>query len=1000
MVSGMTVRLLMAAGVSMIALTAPALAQQPQQTPTPPRATAGSPGAPGGTAAGNASGGIEEIIVTAQRQSQSLQDVPIAVTALTGDTLAKQNITNTTLLQQALPSVSFTKTNFTSSNFVVRGVGNSAVASSADAGVGVNFNEVPIVSPLLFEAEYYDLQRIELLRGPQGTLFGRNATSGAINIITQRPTNDFEIGGEFEYGNFNSKRATGVINVPFKLLGLGESLGGLRVSGYYLNRDGFTKNVFNNTRIDGRDSYGYRASLRLTPTSNTTFDLVGQFFRENSDRSRNQKQQCVRDATGVLGCAGNALATEAPNANATLASVLTSAEFLRLNFNPTPNPGAGFVPGTPAFTAAAAQLDAAATGLALGSIYGPDAYAGALVPQDVRTVSTAYQPFYRASETIVSARLEHRFDKATLVVIGGYQKQFNSTSVDYNLVVPNAIPATVLPTLNAVFPGKSAALFQGQNICVSNVNRNYVGYLGGDIFRCSPRTLNYDLSRGRYEQESIEAHLDSKFDGPLNFLVGANFLHLKGDTDYFVGATGLDYASLLLTGAAPAGLASPFFNNETNRYTLNAYAGFGELYYKPTDTLKLTVGLRYTVDEKKVKDVSPQPLLNYPVPFGTQTIRPLLGFRNASRTDKALTGRAVIDWKPQTSFTDDTLIYASYSRGYKGGGINPAFDQTKFTAPIGFDPEFINAFEIGTKNRFRGGHFQANLTGFYYDYKGLQVTRIINRTSFNDNTDATIYGIEGEFLVAPTDRLLVGVTSSWLHTSIGKTLLTDPRDPSAGRSDVVIVKDITNASNCVLIPTAAGVPRADGLVNAVNAGLNAATGAGLQGTTPIPGTNTTGAFSICSQLASTIAAAGLPYQLVRNNDGSVLLPDGVQKNLKGNPLSNAPDWKVSRSTLSTTAPLGGDWTGVIRGDLNFTGSQQGRNYGDAADRIKPYEIVNLSAQINTPNDRFYVRGFVTNLFDTNATVGLYLTDPSSGLFTNIYTVEPRRYGIAVGAKFR
>ena len=983
-------------GVSALALSASVAAAQNAETVSPNTGTAQSsttggapqrPSANTGPAAAAQASGIEEIVVTAQRQSQSLQDVPIAVSAFSGAQLARQNITNTTLLQQVLPNISFTKTNFSDSNFSIRGVGNNAIGTSADSGVGVALNDMPIVNPRLFEIEYYDLDRIEVLRGPQGTLFGRNASSGVINVITHRPDNDLGAAAEFEYGNYNSKKVTGDINVPFSTFGVND-LGGFRVSGLYLKRDGFTNNLFNGGQIDGRDEYSIRAALRLTPGPSTTIDITGQFFRENDDRLRSQKQLCTNDPTGILGCQPGSLSNGRVNANSTLANVLTSPEFLRLN-------------GFPAFVS---NL------VGNSSIYNPaTSNIGQTNPADPRTVYTDFQPTYRSDERIIQGRLEQRFDKATLTIIGGYEDNFVNSRQDYDLQPGQPINPALGPTIAAVFPAKAGnPLFQGSNICVSNVSRANVGYIGDQVLRCGPNVTEYDQSDQNNDQWSIEAHLDTKFDGPLNFLVGGIYLHAAATSDYFVSTSLLDLSSLLLTGPAPGGLTSPFFNNETLRYTLNAYAGFGEVYYKPTDNLKLTVGARYTTDIKRSIDALPAPLLAEGfAPFGTQSVQDRQTYRNARLLNQALTGRVVLDWKPVLTFTDDTLIYASYSRGYKGGGINPAFNPAVFQEPTTFGPEHINAFEIGTKNRFKGGLFQANLTGFYYDYKGLQVSRIINRSSFNDNTNATVYGVEGEFVIAPTPNLLVNITASALHTSIGDLSLSDARDPSGGRNDTVIIKDITNAANCVVTPTAAGSAAGVGLaqttafVNAVNAGINAQTGAGLQPAVAVPGTRANGAYSICSSLAGAIAATGAPFQYVTNVGAggavSLTLPDGNAVSLKGKQLPNSPTTKFSVGA-QYTFDLPRDFNLVLHGDVNFTGNQFGRDFNDFADRIAPYEIVNAQLQLNAPNNRYYVRAFVTNAFNTQALTGLYVTDATSGLFTNVFTVEPRRFGIAIGAK--
>src|SRR5688500_19267502 len=132
--------------------------------------------APSGTTDSAESGEDTDIIVTAQRRAESLQNVPIAVSAFSGEALERQQIENASDLQQSLPNVTYTKTNFTSSSFTIRGIGDLCTGFSCDSATGIHVNDMPLTSTRLFETEYFDLERIEVLRGPQGTLYGRNAT--------------------------------------------------------------------------------------------------------------------------------------------------------------------------------------------------------------------------------------------------------------------------------------------------------------------------------------------------------------------------------------------------------------------------------------------------------------------------------------------------------------------------------------------------------------------------------------------------------------------------------------------------------------------------------------------------------------------------------------------------------------------------------------------------------------------------------------------------------
>jgi hypothetical protein len=202
----------------------------------------------------------------------------------------------------------------------------------------------------------------------------------------------------------------------------------------------------------------------------------------------------------------------------------------------------------------------------------------------------------------------------------------------------------------------------------------------------------------------------------------------------------------------------------------------------------------------------------------------------------------------------------------------------------------------------------------------------------------------------------------------------------------VIIKDISNGSNCAVVPTTAGnAALANGYVAAVNAAL------GLRAPTQFPtdsGLNgATGAFSICSALAATAAAAGV-----------AVLPDGQSVEIKGNELPQAPNYKFSAGA-QYTFEFGSGMTLVPRADLAYTGGSYGSVFNGNINRIAGYEVVNAQVQLNGPDERWFVRGFVSNLFDNNATTGLYVTDQSSGLFTNIFTLDPRRYGVAAGVRF-
>ena len=238
----------------------------------------------------------------------------------------------------------------------------------------------------------------------------------------------------------------------------------------------------------------------------------------------------------------------------------------------------------------------------------------------------------------------------------------------------------------------------------------------------------------------------------------------------------------------------------------------------------------------------------------------------------ATTGRAVLQWTP----TDNAQYYLSWTRGYKPGGFNPLAQTAAGLSPT-FDPEVINAFEVGVKSTI-GSTLQANLTGFYYDYSGLQVSRIANNTSFNENIDATVWGIEGEFVWQPTDRFTANMNASYLNTDIGEFATIDVRNPTAGRTDVELVADIAFAQNCVITRGAGDAPL---LIS--NGGTP--TGTALDALIASP-------FSICSQLAGNIATIN-GLNALGGNPTSYAVVGGIEQSIEGNRLLGSPEFKIA-----------------------------------------------------------------------------------------------------------
>lgn len=936
-----SLRGLLAVGVSLCALAAfatPAMAQQ-------------------AASAGNV---IEELVVTAQKKEEALQDVPIAVSAFDQNALEKSKIDGGPNLVLAVPNVNFSKGNFTGYNFQIRGIGSKLVAASGDAGTGIHLNNAPLIANNLFETEFYDMERVEVLRGPQGTLYGRNATGGVVNLITAKPKDVFEANVRAEYGNYSTKKLRGMVNVP-----LGDMFA-LRLAGSYLKRDGFGTNLVTGNDADDRDLYGMRATLAFHPGDKLRTWLLFDHFEEDDNRSRIGKQFCTKD-NGPANVGGVGYSTAAGGLIGQIERGLFSQ-------------GCSSTSLYSANVLGTVNSQGTLGGLfgALGGFQTGDAYAGKMQTPNIRDIESTFDPIYKSKTDIYEFNAEYDVtDNITLNWLSAYTYYKLYTRQDYNRYTPSTGFNTTPNPVNvfAGVPGYATAIYPSlfPNGVISDPQNGALN-----------RFATSDISSAYTDQWSHEIRFQSSFDGPFNFNVGGFITRYRSDGDYYVMFnTGTGYYQIQnlfstgnpnCVGAAPCISVDP--NADPNRsghayydnygpYRLLSYAAFGELYWQMTPTFKWTAGLRYTVDDKRVRSHS--------VTLGTPGIGPTPNGDLKVKFKKP-TGRFGFDWKPELDFTNDTLIYAFYSRGYKAGGLNPAFSPgigLVPTSPI-FKPEFINSFEVGTKNTLADGTLQLNLTGFYYDYKGYQVSKIINRTSINENIDAEVKGVEMESIWQPLQGLRFNASVGYLDSKIKNASSIDTFDRTQGNSLLTLVKS-SSASNCVV--STADAATALTIANATN---------------PY---NLLGVCTLVSAAGAGTNIAGSGALAAGTNAFGGLVSEGVPVNLSGNQLPNSPHWTVSLGAQYTW--ILGDWDATLRGDYYHQSQTFARIYNSSADRIKSWDNVNLTLTVTNSDLGVELAGFVKNATNEKAITDFYLTDDSSGLYRNAFYTEPRTYGVSV-----
>ena len=215
--------------------------------------------------------GLSVIMVTAQRREESLQDVAIPVTAITGDELLSRGVTDTADLSKLVPALQVQPTGGSGFSLYLRGVGSLSGNAFAENAVAFSFNDVYIGRPTSTSGTFYDLERVEVLKGPQGTLYGRNATGGAVHVIPRRPRLG-EFGGEvnLQYGIYDHFLASGAVNVP-----LGESAA-IRAAGQIVSRSGY----LSDGTSDEKGQAG-RLSLLFEPTNSLSVAIVGDYYSQD-----------------------------------------------------------------------------------------------------------------------------------------------------------------------------------------------------------------------------------------------------------------------------------------------------------------------------------------------------------------------------------------------------------------------------------------------------------------------------------------------------------------------------------------------------------------------------------------------------------------------------------------------------------------------------------------------------------------------------------------------
>ncbi|MCH8522608.1 TonB-dependent receptor [Glycocaulis sp.] len=676
----------------------------------------GARGAPAQDAAGPRQ--VEVITVTAQQREQSLQDVPIAVSAFNQAQLESSGIRDIKDLIVLAPGLMVTSTQSeTITTARVRGVGTVGDNFGLESSVGVYIDGVFRARNGVGFGDLGELQRIEVLRGPQGTLFGKNTSAGVLNIITQAP--EFEFGGtaELTVGNYDLRRASGSITGPIV-----DDVLAFRLFAVTNQRDGFTTlNVRDASGDRVRDSetqdyYSIRGQLLWTPSATVTGRIIADF----SDRSEFccSAVQWDYDPTiaGIVGSLGG--------------QVLSPA-----------NPSAR------------------------------QAFANNEYRQDV-------------TDWGLSAQFDVDFGEANLTSITAYRRWENERTQDIDY---SSLDIAQRADGNFTDLDRFSQEFRLQGV------RGNLDWLVGAFYSREELELGDAIRFGTQWEPFLGILLTAPSGAPTPTGVRDTIFNLTG------GAVDIPFGSAIPGGS---GVSQDLYDQ-----TATSWAAFTHNTYAFTDRFSVTAGLRYTREEKDVtasfSTNSPPACAALEGAFG---FNPVAGWVQAATAmglpAAQITGGAVAigniclpyarsgldntgydqsrvdeEWsgtlRAQYDLTDEVMVYAGWSRGFKAGGFN--LDR-QFNGPVGatgytnvdtsFAPETISAWEAGFKSRLFGNVLQLNGNFFYQDIEDFQLNTF-NGTAFvvESVDEARSYGAEFDFLWAtPVEGLDVSGGYAYVNT--------------------------------------------------------------------------------------------------------------------------------------------------------------------------------------------------------------------------------------------
>ena len=896
----------------------------------------------------------DDIVVVAQGRAQLLSDVPVAVSAVSAETLANSGANDIRQLNQVAPSLLVSSTgNEANGSARIRGIGTVGDNPGLESSVAVFIDGVYRSRSGIGLNELGEIDRVEVLRGPQGTLGGRNASAGLISIYSVKPEFEFGVNAEATYGNYDYIRLAGGVTGP-----IGETLAA-RIDGVYVKRDGFYRDTTNNVDVNNRDRFFVRGQLLWEPSDALSFRLIGDYTSRNERCcAATYVDQSVNPFVGNLNNPSTPLSPLQQNGN-NIINVLRDLGQPLAAFNQGYSRAISVSPGrtfggktTDGGVSLEANIDLG--GVNLTSI---TAYRDYKNNQASDTDYGAVDILYRANDS------ERQY------------RQFRTFTQEIRL--QGSLFDDHLDWLVGGF-------YTNEKLRVRDNLR--FGNQYGRFATC--RIISGGGLAGLYSPTSPSCVVPGA--GPAT-IGGASGL---SGPDVVAGFTLLDSLNNL-------GSTSDLYSQ-----TSSNYAFFTHNIIHLTDSFDITLGLRYTHDTKRFgatfgNDNTVCTRLQASLtddignPATTATGRALAGaliglgcqgnstaeLNNVSirdrRSEDEFSGTAIASWRP----TDDLLIYASFSRGYKAGGFN--LDRSALKAPIlpingvptttfaaaggaqalvgnlQFDPELVDAYEIGVK--YATGPFSLSVAAFRQQFTNFQLNTF-NGTVF---LVQTVNGCTDDLGTGPIDQSLSAAGANF-NAAAATTGRCDPANTSYGvRSQGVELEA------------------------AIRPARNFRVAAGF-----------------------TYTDASYRTNLVGNQTGAPL--DPALRVLPGSNLSNAPEL-VTTGSVTWTPDIGSSGlTGLFYIDGRMTS-----DYNTGSDLFPQkgqdgFAIFNARVGLRGPDEQWSIELWAQNIFNKDyaqvafnspfqaGTTSAPFVDtqfPGGRQIFSQFLAEPRTYGITLRGSF-